>query len=135
MLIEILVVILILLVIERIIVSRRKAFRIDPTKINHMIINDQDCFLIPETIPVSISPTIIKAGDHEFKGMICYDVPVHVSEKLKLMRFDRKVPINSLCSIWNCYTGVNSGRIFGGFKMISKIPIPNLCICDNKLYC
>ena len=63
-----------------------------------------------------------------------FTVPVHVREKLKNVSFSKSIPINSICSLWDCYTTVATGNIIGNFKLISEDRIDNICICNNSLY-
>ena len=138
MIVQIIIILLLLLIIERIVISTKKFYRLSPGKINHVKIKNIDCWLIPDEKQFKITQVgnnvyVGKNKEKLFNGFV-YDIPEHASEKFKLLRSDVKLPVNSLCSIWNCYSGVSTGNIFGNWKMISKHIFSNLSICDNCLY-
>lgn len=138
----IILIIVIAIIIERIIICSKKSFIINPYKINHIVSKNKDFYIISADIfkltkdKDNIIITSNESNNNQkviIKGNI-YDIPVHVSEKLKRISFNRLFPINSLCSIWNCYTDVASGNVLGNYKLISTSKINNVCICNNELY-
>lgn len=128
---------IIALIIERLVVCSRPYYRLDPTKINKVTIDSIEYYIVNADefeIKRVTEGVLVKSGDKQvvLDGML-YDIPTHVSEKLRLFKFDKHTPINSICSIWNCYTGVSMGNIFGSYKMISKQYI-QASICNNELH-
>lgn len=136
----IILIVIIVIIIERIIVCSKKYIIINPQKINKLKIDNNECYLLSSDVyKISKNNKIIEIekdnkkislkGDYEI-----YNVPTHVSEKLKTLSFNKHLPVNSLCSVWDCYTNVASGNIMGNYKIISPKRINNLCICNEKLY-
>ena len=101
------------------------------------MIHGKQCYLISNDVyDVSKTSKGVEISKDNKKMIIqgnIYNVPIHASEKLKLLSFDTKQPINSLCSFWNCYTNIASGNIFGNYKLVSSEEIKGLAICNNEL--
>ena len=134
----IILIIIIVIIIERIVVCSKKYIIINPQKINKININGTICYLLSADVyKITKNNEIIEIEKDNkkitLKGEL-YNVPTHVSEKLKTLSFNKQLPINSLCSVWDCYTNVASGNIMGNYKIISPKRINNLCICNEKLY-
>ena len=137
-LIWIVLILIIVIIIERIIVCSKRNIKIDPQKINKLNINGKICYLISGDVfnltQKNENVEIEKNGEKMFLKGTIFTVPVHVSEKLKNVSFSKSIPINSICSLWDCYTTVATGNIIGNFKLISEDRIDNICICNNSLY-
>ena len=139
--------IVIIIIIERIVICSKKSYTLNPYKINKLNINNNECYIISSDVfniisnkdNVEISLKNISNENKSIQSKIIlkgyvYDIKTHVSEKLKKLSFNSFMPVNSLCSIWNCYTDVSAGNIFGNYKLISTIKINNICICNNEVY-
>lgn len=146
-LIWIILIIIIVIVIERIIICSKKSYKINPYKINRLNIKNTECYIIstdvfdilPHKNNVDISLKSLSNDNSKSNNIITlqgivYDIKTHVSEKLKKISFNSFMPINSLCSIWNCYTDISSGNIFGNYKLISEQKIDKICICNDEVF-
>lgn len=128
----------ILLIIERVIVCSKKSVKICPSKINKLIIKNKPVYIFSgnlfEYVVQNHSVTVSKDGTKVvIKGKLS-KIPVHASEKLKSLKFDMKQPINSICSVWDCYSDVARGNLFDNYYMISEEPLKGVCICNDEVF-
>ena len=138
MLLVIVLIIIIALIIERVIVCSRNSFEICPDKINKIKINNEPCYIFSTDYYNHVQKNgfveLTKDGHTtKIKGKIS-KIPVHVSEKLKVLSFDSNTPVNSIFSLWNCYTSFTSQNVYDNYLMISSQKINGLCICNNRIH-
>lgn len=130
------------MIIERVIVCSKKSVKICPNKVNKLTIKNKPVYIFSGNLfeydvngssqgaSVTVSKDNMKVT---IKGKLS-KIPVHASEKLKSLKFDMKQPINSLCSVWDCYTNVASGNLFDNYMLISEEPLKGVCICNNEVF-
>ena len=129
---------IILLIIERIIVCSKKSVKICPNKVNKLTIKNKPVYIFSGNLfeyDVNGSSVTVSKDNMEviIKGKLS-KIPVHASEKLKSLKFDIKQPINSLCSVWDCYTNVAGGNLFDNYMMVSEEPLKGICICNDEVF-